>query len=176
MNRIEELLERLKAQVPGIQADVDRPKDASGAWFLDAKLGDSALVVEWRPVLGFGISSLPTDGYGDAPDEFFSELDAAADRAIDLLVHGKRTSPPAAADLRSLRERKFVTQEELAALLGVGQGAVSKLERRGDINMAALKDIVRALGGELEVTARFPSHRIAIVIGNAADAPRDSAK
>jgi hypothetical protein len=38
----------------------------------------------------------------------------------------------------------------------VNQAAVSKLERRTDMDVSTLQDFVRAMGGELKITARFP--------------------
>jgi DNA-binding XRE family transcriptional regulator len=148
-----------------IELELDAPKSPDAPWFLDARVKGNAIVIEWRPALGFGLTSMPAAGYGDAPDEFFPTLEEAADRAMEILTKGKRTRPPAALDLRGLRERKFVTQDELAALVGVKQAAISKLERRGDeVGLAALKSIVRALGGELEVSARFAEKGVPIVL------------
>jgi predicted nucleotidyltransferase len=56
-------------------------------------------------------------------------------------------------ELRQARER---SQEELARELKVGQPAVAKLERRADMYVSNLKRYVEALGGSLEITARFP--------------------
>ncbi|HEX5871054.1 MAG TPA: XRE family transcriptional regulator, partial [Longimicrobium sp.] len=33
---------------------------------------------------------------------------------------------------------------------------VSRLERRDDMHVSTLREVVEALGGELEITARFP--------------------
>jgi transcriptional regulator with XRE-family HTH domain len=60
------------------------------------------------------------------------------------------------ATLRELREAHARSQQELAARLGVQQAAVSKLERRTDMYISTLRSIIRALGGELDIVARFP--------------------
>jgi len=160
MNRMDEILEELRARLPKVKAELDPPANPAAPWFLDARLGGHALVVEWRPGVGFGISSVADgapDSYGDgAPDEFVADADDALERIVELLAGGKRTSPPKTIDLRRLRERKLVTQEELADLLAVRQATVSKLERRGGgISVEDLRSVVRALGGELELTVRF---------------------
>lgn len=49
-----------------------------------------------------------------------------------------------------------MSQEELARILGVNQASVSKLERRTDMYIRTLRRFVEAMGGELEITARFP--------------------
>jgi transcriptional regulator with XRE-family HTH domain len=55
-------------------------------------------------------------------------------------------------EMRLAREK---TQQELAKLLGVNQAAVSKLEGRLDMYVSTLRKYVEALGGQLEITARF---------------------
>ncbi|MET7301730.1 helix-turn-helix domain-containing protein [Embleya sp. NPDC005575] len=59
--------------------------------------------------------------------------------------------------LAELRHRAALTQVEVAAAIGVSQNAVSKLEN-GAIERSALitlKNYIEALGGHLEVVARF---------------------
>ena|SRR5271165_3491931 len=56
------------------------------------------------------------------------------------------------AELRQARER---SQKELARALKVGQPAVVKLERRADMYVSNLRRYIAALGGSLEITARF---------------------
>lgn len=58
--------------------------------------------------------------------------------------------------LRQLRELRGVTQTSVSAAMQLTQPAVSKLERRADVSVLALRDYIEALGGRLEVTARFP--------------------
>src|SRR6266508_671196 len=64
--------------------------------------------------------------------------------------------------LHELRKRRAVSQEELAAKLAVGQPAVAKLERRTDMYVSNLRRYVEALGGTLEITARFPDGTVTI--------------
>jgi transcriptional regulator with XRE-family HTH domain len=58
--------------------------------------------------------------------------------------------------LGDIREAVGKTQVELAAELGLGQGSVSKIESAADMYLSTLRRYVEALGGELEVLARFP--------------------
>jgi transcriptional regulator with XRE-family HTH domain len=60
------------------------------------------------------------------------------------------------AGLRELRKARAQSQEQLAQRLGINQAAVSKIERRTDMYISTLRDLVRALGGELEIVATFP--------------------
>jgi transcriptional regulator with XRE-family HTH domain len=71
----------------------------------------------------------------------------------------KLKSEMALHELRQARER---SQQELARQLKVGQPAVAKLERRADMYVSNLRRYVEALGGSLEITARFPEGSVSI--------------
>lgn len=58
--------------------------------------------------------------------------------------------------LDELREARQLTQTHLAGLLGVNQAAVSKLERRADMYVSSLRHTIEAMGGQLEICAKFP--------------------
>jgi hypothetical protein len=58
--------------------------------------------------------------------------------------------------LQELRKSRELTQEAVAALLGVNQENVSRLERRNDLLISTLRDYIGAMGGELDIVARFP--------------------
>ena len=59
------------------------------------------------------------------------------------------------ADLKGIREVLGKTQVELAEVLEMTQGQVSETERREDHRLSTLRRYVEALGGRLEVIARF---------------------
>ncbi|MEO5799158.1 MAG: transcriptional regulator [Gemmatimonadales bacterium] len=65
--------------------------------------------------------------------------------------------------LELLRERE-VTQGTLAERIGVAQGNISRTLRRSDPHLSTLRDVIAALGGELELVARFPDRDYAIRI------------
>lgn len=67
-------------------------------------------------------------------------------------------------NLRELREAAGQTQTELATLAEMSQAEVSRLERRDDHMLSTLRRVVKALGGEVEVHARFPG-RIVVLKG-----------
>ena len=58
--------------------------------------------------------------------------------------------------LAELRCARGLSQESLARILGVRQSSVSKIERRTDMYISSLRSHIEAMGGELEIIARFP--------------------
>jgi transcriptional regulator with XRE-family HTH domain len=65
--------------------------------------------------------------------------------------------------LQELRQRVGgVTQSDLAELMKVTQGAISQLEKRHDVLLSKLAEYIHALGGELELIARFPEADVRI--------------
>jgi transcriptional regulator with XRE-family HTH domain len=64
--------------------------------------------------------------------------------------------------LQELRQARALSQEELGRALNINQASVSKLERRTDMYISTLRRFVEAMGGELEITARFPEARVRI--------------
>lgn len=59
--------------------------------------------------------------------------------------------------LQELRKAIGKTQTVIARRLKVGQDAVSKLETRSDMYISTLRGVLKAMGGELELIARFPN-------------------
>lgn len=57
--------------------------------------------------------------------------------------------------LYEMRVSRGQSQEDVAAQLNVGQPAVAKMERREDLYVSNLRRYVEALGGTLELQARF---------------------
>lgn len=67
-----------------------------------------------------------------------------------------------AMPLAELREARHLTQETVANILGINQAAVSKMEHRTDIYISTLRDYIRAMGGSLEMRAKFPEGSVLI--------------
>lgn len=57
--------------------------------------------------------------------------------------------------LGDLRVARNITQEQLAKALGVKQSAVSRMENRCDMYISTLQTAIKAMGGDLEITATF---------------------
>lgn len=64
--------------------------------------------------------------------------------------------------LHRLREARRLTQKQLAEAMHIDQSRVSKIERRTDVYVSTLRNFVSALGGELELVARFPDGMVRI--------------
>ncbi len=67
------------------------------------------------------------------------------------------------ATLKDLRQAVKRTQQGLASSLGVGQDTVSRLEQRNDMLISTLKRYVEAMGGQLDLVARFPNRPPVII-------------
>ena len=69
--------------------------------------------------------------------------------------------------LAELRQARQLTQATLSETLHVGQAAVAKMEKRTDMYVGNLRRFVEAMGGELDIVARFPEG--SVKIGNFAE-------
>src|SRR5260221_298976 len=67
--------------------------------------------------------------------------------------------------LQNMRCLRSTTQLSLAEQLGVGQTALSHMERRDDILLSTLRAYVEALGGQLHVAATFPEAEPISLVG-----------
>ena len=68
-----------------------------------------------------------------------------------------------ALTLRQLREEAGMTQVELADLAELTQSALSRIERREDNPIEAVRRYVEALGGELEIVAVLGNKRVKLL-------------
>jgi len=64
--------------------------------------------------------------------------------------------------LQELRQARHLSQMQLANVLHVQQGAISKLERRTDMYVSTLRSFIKAMGGDLKIIAQFPDGEIQI--------------
>lgn len=92
----------------------------------------------------------------------FKELQAKMDPARRERVERRVEEALRAMPLEGLRDARELTQSQLAQVLGVSQGAVSKVERRTDMYISTLRSYVRAIGGDLQIRAVFPEGDIVI--------------
>ena len=108
----------------------------------------------------------------------FKELTKGFSPERKARVAARVTQLKADMPLHELRQARERSQEDLARELNVGQPAVAKLERRADMYVSNLRRYVEALGGSLEITARFPEGSVNITnfgeLGAASDQPDGS--
>jgi ribosome-binding protein aMBF1 (putative translation factor) len=108
----------------------------------------------------------------------FNELTKSFSPERKTRVAARVTELKADMPLHELRQARERSQEDLARELNVGQPAVAKLERRADMYVSNLRRYVEALGGSLEITARFPEGSVNITnfgeLGTASDPPGGS--
>jgi hypothetical protein len=152
---IESLRDSLVQRFPEARISLDRPRKASGVWFLDITSDDHPVHLQWQEGKPFGISSSPEHSYGDGPDEVYEDEEAAYGRVVSLLLSHNFTSPPRAVSLRDLRKEHGLSQVELAEIMKKQQGEVSKIERRKDLLVSTLVDYVNAVRAELQITVRM---------------------
>jgi predicted XRE-type DNA-binding protein len=64
--------------------------------------------------------------------------------------------------LNELRQARGLSQKMLAEVLHVQQPAIAKIEKRTDMYLSTLRSHIEAMGGELDVVARFPDGTVKI--------------
>jgi DNA-binding XRE family transcriptional regulator len=62
--------------------------------------------------------------------------------------------------LAELRRERELTQSDVAAVLGVTQVNISRIERQDDLYVSTLREYVEAMGGTLELRAVFPERAV----------------
>jgi transcriptional regulator with XRE-family HTH domain len=92
----------------------------------------------------------------------FNELRAKMDPERRVRNAARIRAAIAAMPLDDLREAREMTQVQLAEILHVSQGAVSKVERRADMYISTLRSYVRAMGGDMQIRAVFPDGEVII--------------
>jgi predicted transcriptional regulator len=75
-------------------------------------------------------------------------------------------------DLASVRRARGFSQADVARHLKTAQADVSKLEHRDDPRLSTLVRYIEALGGELELHARFADGRVALPYHRRTGRPR----
>jgi len=92
----------------------------------------------------------------------YSELRARMSPASRARARERARAMLADMPLQELRLARGLTQGQLATTLKVRQASISKLERRADMYISTLRSHIRALGGELDIIARFPDGEVRI--------------
>jgi transcriptional regulator with XRE-family HTH domain len=162
MNKIEQLRDHIRKSYPTATTELTRPLHKGGIWSLDVNLSDKHLDIQWSPTTKFGLSSVSNESFGEGPDETFEQLEPTQRRVDQLLETAERTSPAFPILISRLRERRGITQQEMANRLGVRQATISGMEHRDDVQISTLRRVIEALEGALEIFAVFPDSRYRI--------------
>jgi DNA-binding transcriptional regulator YiaG len=83
--------------------------------------------------------------------ELRSKMSSEARARVDARVLATLDQLP----LLELRKARNLSQEQLAQVLETTQGEISKIEHRTDLYLSTLRKYIEAMGGELDIIARF---------------------
>lgn len=86
----------------------------------------------------------------------FSELRSKMSSTSRARAEIKARALLAEMPLNELRQARGLSQKMLAEVLHVQQPSIAKIEKRTDMYISTLRSHIEAMGGELEVVARFP--------------------
>ena len=92
----------------------------------------------------------------------FAELEAKMSPESREWVKQEVAKALAEMPLNELRNARGLSQKMLAEALHIQQPAIAKLEKRTDMYISTLRSHIEAMGGELEVIARFPDGDVKI--------------
>ena len=91
------------------------------------------------------------------------EVRKSPDRAERVAV--QRQAMEDALALAEIREKRELTQNDLARVLSTSQANVSRIERQRDLYLSTLAQYVAALGGTLKISAVFDDEEVEIGAG-----------
>lgn len=86
------------------------------------------------------------------------KMPPAAQKAADKKTKQMLKEMP----LQELRLALQMSQERLAEILCTKQANISRIERRTDMYISTLRSYIEAMGGELDIVARFPDGEVHI--------------
>ena len=92
----------------------------------------------------------------------FSELRAAMSPAAQQQANKKAKALLSEMPLHELRQARGLSQKMLAEVLNVQQPSIAKMEKRTDMYLSTLRSHIEAMGGELDIIARFPDGTVKI--------------
>jgi DNA-binding XRE family transcriptional regulator len=94
--------------------------------------------------------------------EKFAELLARMPPERQARIEGMKQKMIAEMPLNELRHARGLSQKMLAETLHVRQPSIAKMERRTDMYLSTLRSHIEAMGGQLEIVARFPDGAVKI--------------
>lgn len=92
----------------------------------------------------------------------FNELKAKLSPKAQQRVVSKTKQMLAEMPLNELRQARGLSQKMIGDVLHIQQPAVAKIEKRTDMYLSTLRSHIQAMGGELDIVARFPDGAVKI--------------
>ncbi|MBF5039887.1 XRE family transcriptional regulator [Methylophilus sp. 13] len=102
----------------------------------------------------------------------FSELHSQMKPESQLRSQANTKQLLAEMPLHQLQQARGLTQKLLAELLNEKKRSIAKLEKRADMYVSTLRTHIQAMGGGLQIVARFPLGSVSI--GNFSELERES--
>lgn len=93
----------------------------------------------------------------------YSDLRARMSPESQVRAKAKAQAMLAEMPLHELRQARGLSQKKLAEILHVQQPSIAKLEKRTDMYLSTLRNHIEAMGGELDIIARFPDGVVKII-------------
>lgn len=75
--------------------------------------------------------------------------------------------------LQEIRKAMNLTQEQLAGLLDIDQGNLSRMEKRTDLMVSTLRRYIEAVGGTLHIMATLPTGTLVELVGLSGSTKRE---
>ena len=97
----------------------------------------------------------------------FVALRARTSPGAQARTDAKAQTMRAEMPLHELRQARGLSQKMLAEVLNAQQPSIAKMEKCTDMYLSTLRSHIEAMGGQLEVVARFPDG--VVKISNFAD-------
>jgi DNA-binding XRE family transcriptional regulator len=88
-----------------------------------------------------------------------------SDETRSARVAAYRQAMEDALALAEVRERRELTQSDIARVLETSQPNISRIERQRDLYLSTLAEYVEALGGTLRISAVFEDEEVEIGVG-----------
>lgn len=92
----------------------------------------------------------------------FSELRSRMSPQAQARASARAQKMLSEMPLNELRQARGLSQKMLAEVLHVQQPSIAKMEKRTDMYLSTLRSHIEAMGGQLEVVARFPDGAVKI--------------
>jgi hypothetical protein len=135
------------------------PEELPAAAIVD--LLDRGDLEDWRPLA----EAIRRDPHGELAERVARLVDAYPMYGTSSLWRaflercrargGNASTRPVRRGLAGLRQRRLLTQVEVARRMGISQSDLSKLERRRDLRVSSLEAYAEAIGGRLRQWVEF---------------------